>query len=81
MIDLLFLDAASNWRSHILLIGIVASIGCAIIFKTHRKRSDPLKHLPRYEVAKGGTRSDQFPTAEALMRYGYTKVSTCEQSA
>lgn len=77
--DLLLLDAASTWRWHLLLVGLIASIGSAIIFTTHKRKSDPLKHLPRYEVVKGGKLSNQFDTAEELMRYGYTKVSTLRE--
>ena len=80
MLDIVFLDAGANWHFHVALVPLVAAIGLIIIWSTLRTKKDPLSHLPRYEVKKGGTLDNQFPTCEALLRYAYLKVSPKTQS-
>ncbi|KJX97743.1 cytochrome p450 like protein [Zymoseptoria brevis] len=75
MIDVLLLDACDSWPRQIALLTLFALMSCAIIYRTPQRQPDPLNHLPRYEVAVAGTLEHQFPTAEALLRYAYTKHS------
>ncbi|KXT11100.1 hypothetical protein AC579_651 [Pseudocercospora musae] len=70
MIDVLLMDASTTWTWHVVTVAAIAALGFALILAAFRRKSDPLSHLSRYEVAP-----NQFPSAEALMIHAYHKAS------